>query len=182
MNPSPGTEAKFLTPNGAGPLSRSPAHADEHRGGFGVTYDQPHGDLRQANYSSLRAGKIEFRRMIEQDQGCCSSRNCASRWPTPSLSRRCWRARYRSARMATPASGGPPRFEMVDPNKEIGAAIASVRAGFSTVAGPGGRVRLRPTPAGGDRETNARLDDAGVILDLEPRRTCQQRRRARRLA
>ncbi len=31
--------------------------------GVGLTYDQATGDLTQANYSSLRAGKIEFRRL-----------------------------------------------------------------------------------------------------------------------
>ena len=34
----------------------------------GLTYDQVSGDLTQANYSSLRAGKIEFRRLCEQVQ------------------------------------------------------------------------------------------------------------------
>lgn len=36
--------------------------------GIGITYDQMTGDLRRANFSSLRAGKIEFRRMVEQFQ------------------------------------------------------------------------------------------------------------------
>jgi hypothetical protein len=36
--------------------------------GTGLTYDQVSGDLTQANYSSLRAGKIEFRRLCEQVQ------------------------------------------------------------------------------------------------------------------
>ena len=34
----------------------------------GLTYDQAAGDLTAANYSSLRAGKIEFRRLSEQVQ------------------------------------------------------------------------------------------------------------------
>ena len=33
--------------------------------GAGLTYDQVSGDLTQANYSSLRAGKIEFRRLTQ---------------------------------------------------------------------------------------------------------------------
>jgi len=36
--------------------------------GTGLTYDQMAGDLTQANYASLRAGKIEFRRLCEQVQ------------------------------------------------------------------------------------------------------------------
>ena len=35
---------------------------------MGVPYTNVTGDLRQANYSSLREGKLEFRRRIEQFQ------------------------------------------------------------------------------------------------------------------
>jgi capsid protein len=35
---------------------------------MGVSYTNDTGDLRQANYSSLREGKLEFRRRIEQFQ------------------------------------------------------------------------------------------------------------------
>ena len=35
---------------------------------MGVPYTNVAGDLRQANYSSLREGKLEFRRRIEQFQ------------------------------------------------------------------------------------------------------------------
>jgi lambda family phage portal protein len=36
--------------------------------GAGITYEQLTGDLSQVNYSSIRAGTLEFRRMVEQWQ------------------------------------------------------------------------------------------------------------------
>lgn len=65
----PGEDVKINEPTGSG------AHGEYTRSelqaiavGVGVTYDQLTGDLRQANYSSLRAGRIEIRRQIEQLQ------------------------------------------------------------------------------------------------------------------
>jgi lambda family phage portal protein len=64
-------DAEITFPN---PSSQS-VFADSYKAGLramaagaGITYDQLTGDLSQANYSSLRAGKIEFRRLVEQIQ------------------------------------------------------------------------------------------------------------------
>lgn len=168
-----GLEPKFLQPGSAGPFEPLALHhLHAAAAGFGVTYDQLTGDLRQANYSSLRAGKIEFRRMIEQDQWLLF------------IPRLCDPVADAFAEAAMDAGvlpyrpdgyareWGPPRFEMVDPIKEIGAAIASVRAGFSTwqdeVGGFGYDPRQQIKRIA---EWNAELDDAGVILDTDPRRT-----------
>lgn len=97
--------------------------------GAGLTYDQMTGDLRQANYSSLRAGKIEFRRLIEMFQ-----------WLTlvPMLLDPLWTA-FTNAAMdsgALPrrAGGYPvewimPAVEPIDPLKDLQADILAVRAG-----------------------------------------------------
>lgn len=169
----PGTEAQFLAPNGAGAFEPYALHTlMSVAAGFGVTYDQLTGDLRQANYSSLRAGKIEFRRMIEQDQWLMF----IPRLCEPVASAFIEAAVLSGALPFRPdgyaREWGPPRFEMVDPNKEIGAAIASVRAGFSTwqdqVAGFGYDPRNQVARIA---EWNAQIDDAGIILDTDPRRT-----------
>jgi capsid protein len=48
---------------------------------MGVSYTNVTGDLRQANYSSLREGKLEFRRRIEQFQhGTLIFELCRSVW------------------------------------------------------------------------------------------------------
>lgn len=168
-----GLEPKFLQPGAAGPFEPLALHhLHAAAAGFGVTYDQLTGDLRQANYSSLRAGKIEFRRMIEQDQWLLFiPRMCEP------IADAFVQAAMDSGMLPYRPDGyarewGPPRFEMVDPMKEIGAAIASVRAGFSTwqdeVAGFGYDPRNQIKRIA---EWNSQLDDAGVILDTDARRT-----------
>lgn len=166
----PGKEPKFLQPTGAGAFEPFALHQlMAIAAGGGVTYDQLTGDLRQANYSSLRAGKIEFRRMVEQDQWLMF---------VPRLCEPLWRAFAALADIAGAFRAGmpdvewqPPRFEMIDPGKEIDAAIASVRAGFETwdqvVASFGYDPERQVAEIA---RHNARVDEAGVILDSDPRR------------
>ena len=163
-----GSEPKFLQPSGSGGFEPFAMHQLLAIGaGLGVTYDQMTGDLRQANYSSLRAGKIEFRRKVEQDQ-----------WQlfVPRMCMPLWDAWKRAADVLMRMDGAsvewqPPHFEMIDPGKEIDAAIASVRAGFATwdqaVAGFG----LDPVKQAAEiAKANARFDELGLILDVDPRR------------
>lgn len=164
-----GTEPRFLTPGGAGGFEPFALHQlMAIASGMGVTYDQITGDLRQANYSSLRAGKIEFRRKVEQDQ-----------WQLfiPRMCDRLW-----AAFAATAAIGGaasdmatvkwqPPRFEMIDPNKEISAAVDSVRAGFETWDQVVSSFGYDPTEQADEiARSNERFDARGLILDVDPRR------------
>lgn len=97
--------------------------------GAGLTYDQVTGDLRQANYSSLRAGKIEHRRFIEQVQWhCIIPRIC-----DPVADRFIERAILSGALRARADGYGrdwiPPANEPIDPKKDLEADIAAVRAG-----------------------------------------------------
>jgi lambda family phage portal protein len=75
------------------------------RAGAGITYDQLTGDLRRANFSSLRAGKIEFRRVVEQFQWLtlvrCFSIRCGAAGPRS----RADFARCRAAPAAIRSSG-----------------------------------------------------------------------------
>lgn len=164
-----GVEPKFLQPTGAGPFEPYALHQLMAAAvGFGVTYDQLTGDLRQANYSSLRAGKIEFRRMIEQDQWLML---------VPRMCEPIWRA---FADLA--AVGGafdappdvqwqPPRFEMIDPAKEIEAALVAVRAGFETWDQAVASFGYDPEHQAEEiAHVNARFDALGLILDADPRR------------
>jgi lambda family phage portal protein len=97
--------------------------------GAGITYDQLTGDLRQANYSSLRAGKIDFRRLVEQIQWHLM----APRLVMPTTRRFIDRAIL--AGKLKPRSGGypvdliMPANEPIDPKKDLDADIAAVRAG-----------------------------------------------------
>ncbi|MEO5375972.1 MAG: phage portal protein [Alphaproteobacteria bacterium] len=79
------------------------------------------GDLSQVNYSSIRAGLLEFRRRIEQLQ-----------WQVlvPGLCRPVWRRFIDTAQAAGVLGPGeidaewtPPRFEAVDPLKDVQADV-----------------------------------------------------------
>ena len=141
--------------------------------GTGLTYDQVSGDLTQANYSSLRAGKIEFRRLCEQVQyGMLIPmlvRPIAERFHAQGALLGLW-----PAEMPEGVSHVPPAHEMIDPLKDTTALIAQVRAGFvpqsEAVASFGYDFRAAIEMI---REANALLDDAGIALDTDPRRVAK---------
>jgi capsid protein len=95
--------------------------------GTGLTYDQVAGDLTQANYSSLRAGRIEFRRLCEQVQyGMLIPMlvwPIADRFHAQGPLLGLWDAEAPSG-----VSHVPPAHETIDPLKDTTALIAQVRA------------------------------------------------------
>ncbi|MCA3365985.1 MAG: phage portal protein, partial [Roseomonas sp.] len=141
--------------------------------GAGLTYDQVSGDLTQANYSSLRAGKIEFRRLCEQMQyGMLIPmlvRPIAERFHAQGALLGLW-----ADAMPKGVAHVPPAHEMIDPLKDTTALIAQVRAGFvpqPEAAGAFGydfRSAVEMI-----REANAALDAAGISLDTDPRRVAK---------
>lgn len=141
--------------------------------GAGLTYDQVSGDLTQANYSSLRAGKIEFRRLCEQVQyGMLIPmlvRPIADRFHAQGALLGLW-----AAEMPDGLSHVPPAHEMIDPLKDTTALIAQVRAGFvpqPEAAGAFGYDFRQAVEM--IREANALLDEAGISLDTDPRRVAK---------
>ena len=141
--------------------------------GAGLTYDQVSGDLTQANYSSLRAGKIEFRRLCEQVQyGMLIPmlvRPIADRFHAQGALLGLW-----GAEMPDGVSHVPPAHEMIDPLKDTTALIAQVRAGFMPQPEAVGAFGYDFTAVVEMiREANAKLDDAGLALDSDPRRVAK---------
>ena len=141
--------------------------------GAGLTYDQVSGDLTQANYSSLRAGKIEFRRLCEQVQyGMLIPmlvRPIAERFHAQGALLGRW-----GAAMPDGVSHVPPAHEMIDPLKDTTALIAQVRAGFvpqPEAAGAFGYDFRQAVEM--IRDANALLDEAGISLDTDPRRVAK---------
>ncbi|SUE63511.1 phage portal protein [Roseomonas gilardii] len=141
--------------------------------GAGLTYDQVSGDLTQANYSSLRAGKIEFRRLCEQVQyGMLIPmlvRPIADRFHAQGALLGLW-----GTDMPDGVSHVPPAHEMIDPLKDTTALIAQVRAGFvpqPEAAGAFGYDFRQAVEM--IREANALLDEAGISLDTDPRRVAK---------
>jgi lambda family phage portal protein len=142
----------------------------EHRiaAGVDLMYEQLTGDLSMVNYSSYRAGNIEFRAFVEQFREltfipmCCQpawnwfidaafiagvipERNYGCKWT-------------------------PPAWQSVDPEKDENADLLSMRTGKKT-------LRQTIIEAGHDpdkqldqlQEQFKDLDSRGLILDMDPR-------------
>ena len=180
----PGEDIKFSDPADVGG-----SYSDFLRNQFravaaaiGVTYEQLTGDLTGVNYSSIRAGLLEFRRRCEMVQHSVLVHQ---------LCRPVWAAWLKQAVLAGAieapgfARGGaakrrqylqvkwiPQGWQWVDPEKEFKAMLLAIRAGLMS--------RSEAISAFGydaedvDREIaadNQRADDLGLIFDSDPRRT-----------
>jgi lambda family phage portal protein len=147
---------------------------------MGVTYEQLTGDLTQVNYSSIRAGLLEFRRRVESLQhGVIVHQLCRPIWqawmdqaviegalnlPGYTSGNTASRRDYQACKWI------PQGWQWVDPLKEADAMKAAIRSGLMS--------RSEAISANGydaedvDREIaadNARADALGLIFDSDPR-------------
>lgn len=140
--------------------------------GAGLTYDQVSGDLTGATYSSLRAGKIEFRTLLQQVQYSILIPMLCGR-----VAQRFHERGVAVGLLSDPTPEVrhvPPAPEMIDPGRDTAALVAQVRAGFVSPQEAAGML-------GSDfyailaeiTDANAAADEAGVILDSDPRRTAR---------
>lgn len=143
---------------------------------MGITYEMLTGDLTQVNYSSIRAGLLEFRRRCEAIQhGVIVHQLCRPIWrawmeqaalegalPMPQFTER--KREYLAAKWI------PQGWQWVDPKKEFDAMLTAIRAGLLS--------RSEAISAFGydaediDREIaadNQRADELGLVFDSDPR-------------
>lgn len=143
---------------------------------MGITYEMLTGDLTQVNYSSIRAGLLEFRRRCEAIQhGVIVHQLCRPIWrawmeqaalegalPLPQFTDR--KREYLAAKWI------PQGWQWVDPKKEFDAMLTAIRAGLLS--------RSEAISAFGydaediDREIaadNQRADELGLVFDSDPR-------------
>jgi len=135
----PGEDIKFSTPADVGASYETFMRVQLRSiaAGMGITYEQLTGDLTGVNYSSIRAGLLEFRRRCEQFQ---------HQVIVYQFCRPVWRRWIEAALLsgALPKQGDvapyydakwiPPGFAWVDPLKDIKAQVMAVRAGFKSRA------------------------------------------------
>lgn len=169
----PGEDVEFLTPSGTGPFAEFARHQLRAVAtGLRLTYDLLTGDMSQANYSSLRAGRLAFKRQLEQDQWLML---------VPQLCVPMWDAFIAAAQRAGhlpqvagkwPATWAPPHFEMVDPLKDTAAIREQLRLGLITwgqaVSEMGWDAEQQAVEIA---KWNAKHDDAGLVFDGDARRT-----------
>ncbi len=174
----PGEDVKFSQPADVG-ASYSEFLRMQFRAvaaAMGITYEMLTGDLTQVNYSSIRAGLLEFRRRCEAIQhGVIVHQLCRPIWqawmdqavlegslPLPGYSRR--------RRVHQAVKWIPQGWQWVDPKKEFDAMLTAIRAGLMS--------RSEAISAFGydaediDREIaadNRRADALGLVLDSDPR-------------
>jgi lambda family phage portal protein len=131
----PGEDVKFSSPADVG----GGYEAFQYRtllavsASLGLPYHLVTGDVRQANYSSLRAELVEFRRRIGQLQhGVMAHQLCRPIW-------RRWleTAVLSGALDADPVTARrvqwiPPRWDWVDPLKDIQAQVLAMEAGLTS--------------------------------------------------
>jgi lambda family phage portal protein len=174
----PGEDIKFSAPADVGS-----SYAEFMRQQFravaaamGITYEMLTGDLTQVNYSSIRAGLLEFRRRCEALQhGVIVHQLCRPIW-------RAWMDQavlegvldlpvYRkNQRQYQAAKWIPQGWKWVDPQKEFNAMKLAIRAGLMSrseaISGNGYDAEDVDREIAAD---NARADDLGLVFDSDPR-------------
>jgi lambda family phage portal protein len=145
---------------------------------MGITYEQLTGDLSGVNYSSIRAGLLEFRRQVAQLQmetvvfQFC--RPTAAAFLDAAVISGALKIRdyYDNRKKYLNIKWRPDGWPWVDPVKDQLAEQMAVRNGFKSraqvVAERGGDVE---TVDREQAEDNIRVDGMGLMYDSDPRQT-----------
>jgi lambda family phage portal protein len=97
--------------------------------GLGMTYEQLTGDLSSVNYSSIRAGLLEFRRMIEAEQWNLMEPSLLD----PIMKKFVLVANIYGKAVRPAKSWTMPRLASTDPLKEILADKEAIKAGIKSL-------------------------------------------------
>lgn len=144
----------------------------------GITYEMLTGDLTQVNYSSIRAGLLEFRRRCEMFQHSVlvhqMCRPIWQAWMTQAVLSGALEAPgfKKSRRIYTSCKWIPQGWSWVDPEKEFKAMIRAIRAGLISRSEAVSSFGYDAEDV--DREIatdNERADELGLIFDSDPRKT-----------
>ncbi len=147
--------------------------------GWNITYDQLTGDLSEVNYSSIRAGLLEFRRAIQQEQNKTIifqfCRPFVQRWiDTAVLTGKLLIPDYAKAkrRYYRGVTWQPQPWPWIDPYKDIMGEILEMRAGAKN-------YDMLLTERGLDVDSffrqlvdeYSKIDNHGFVFDSDPRKT-----------
>jgi lambda family phage portal protein len=130
--------------------------------GMGVTYEQLTGDLSGVNYSSIRAGLIEFRRRIEAVQhNILVFQFCRPVWARFVLTEILAGRLNGSLDDLLPVEWLTPAFDWVDPLKDAQSEILAINAGLMSrrqaVAGRGYDIEALDAEIAADKRRAAGL-------------------------
>lgn len=165
-----GQDVTFNTPpsvSGHGEFISTEQHAIA--AAYGITYEALTGNLKGTSFSSGKMGFVEFGRNIERwrwNMIVPQALKKIEKWILDAL--------FLKGENITGVSfeWTPPRREMIDPTKEIPAAIKAVRAGLKSMPETLREWGFKPQQQVEDiAEFNKLLDQFGVVLDSDPRKT-----------
>lgn len=155
--------------------------------GLGITYEQLSGDLAGVTFSSIRAGLIEFRRLIEMIRMRTLvgqfTRPIVLKWMTTGVLAGAFKTITPSEYFAKPRrfqriSFIPQAFDYVQPVVDRQAIQMDIRNGLTTreeQAKLRGKDIERIDRA--NMQRNAIMDDYGLVYDCDPRKTTKQGQR-----
>lgn len=129
----PGKDIKFTDPptvDGYGRYTKDVLY--RVAAAYGITFEALTGDLSQVNFSSARLGWLEMQRNLEQWRWhMLIPQLCApvAQWFAQAAE---LAGRGRAKNMA--ATWTPPRREMIDPTKEVPAALQAIRGGLVSLS------------------------------------------------
>ena len=175
----PGFDVKFSTPSEVGNSYEPFVKHQERRAarGFGcLTYEKLTGDLAEVNYSSIRAGNLEFQRFCKQViqtvlvfQLC---RPVVSYWLNQAVTSRAISIpdfltnKKKYYRVQWCIDG----WDWVDPEKDIKSERAAIRAGLKSRAESiAERGRDVESVDAEIAEDNQRADNLNIVYDSDPR-------------
>ena len=155
--------------------------------GLGITYEQLSGDLAGVTFSSIRAGLIEFRRLIEMIRMRTLvgqfTRPIVLKWMTTGVLAGAFKTispteYFANQRRFQRISFVPQAFDYVQPVVDRQAIQMDIRNGLTTreeQAKLRGKDIERIDRA--NMQRNAIMDDYGLVYDCDPRKTTKQGQR-----
>ncbi len=170
-----GKDVKFNTPAAVGGYDDYKAsQLRTAAAGYGLPYELLSGDLSEVNFSSIRTGLVEFRRSVDTIQ-----------WQTiiQIYCEPLWRWFCEAAWVAgqidrpdVPVEWSPPKFEWVDPYKDVIAQVLAIRAGLVTWQQAVAATGRNPVEVVSEIRAWMKLLDGGddgdpIVLDCDPRKT-----------
>lgn len=165
----PGQDITFATPPGAeGYDTYVKSVLRAIAAAYGVSYEALTGDLERVNYSSGRMGWLEFMRKIEHWQlNVVVPQLCNPVWA--------WFSEFAGI-MGMPTDVDidwtPPKRSMVDPTKEVPAAINAIRGGLQSQSYTLREFGFDPEQVYKEiAEDNKTIDMMGLIFDSDARKT-----------
>lgn len=171
----PGEKLSAVSPTGG--LAAEPillANLMRFAAGVNLAYDHVTGDLRQANYSSLKAGDRFVRRFVEQFQWLNLVPMLLDRIVERWLDRAIMAGLLPDRREGYAYDYVMPAREPIDPKKDLEADILAVRSGRMSpqeFIGEWGRDWRKVVADLGS--FLAEIDKQKIVLDIDPRRTTQ---------